>query len=278
MRNWNPAKVALISLAVVVQPAHGQRREPPLIAQVDHVMFVTADHQRVIRLLTDTLGLPLVWPAPGTAPSTSSGISLGNVVLEMVHSSRATPFLSSLALQAVDWATVTERMRERGVPLLEPGVGPVDSSRLSAGPRWSIQSTTGFGHGLFVIQYHHFDMNERRANAAVQLKGRAGGPLGVVRMREIVAAVDTVAARLPRWQQLFGEPDARASWAVGAGPRITLANRNEPVANSLVVEVESLERARRALDSLRIQYRSNQRSLDLDSVRFGGLKLRLQQH
>ena len=74
-------------------PAVGTRRAAGMIVrQVDHVLLATPDNGRtLVSLLTDRLALPIVWPQPGSEWKASTGISLGNVNLEVFHREPPSP-------------------------------------------------------------------------------------------------------------------------------------------------------------------------------------------
>jgi hypothetical protein len=246
--------------------------------RVDHIMFLPRDHAALVALLTDTLGLPLVWPTSPRGGDNSSGISLGNVNLEVVHRDRENASLSSLFLQADDWESLRTRLVARAIETLEPSAGPIDSARLDRGPRWTTIGLRGFGRGMFMIQYHHFDMNERRAGFAAALSQRQGGPLGVVRLHEVVVAADSLETRLPLWNKLFGPTTGGSrGWALSAGPRVTVVRPGDPRADLLVIEVESTRRAAGALDRLGIAYDREGEQLMLNPKRMYGLRLALRQ-
>jgi hypothetical protein len=266
--------VACTMTPVRVTPGVGA----PAIAQLDHIMFIARQPSALIALLADTLHLPLVWPTPENPWSTSSGIAFGNVTLEVMHSAREEPFLSSLALQATSWPSLENDLRTRGVEIRAPASGPIDSTRPSAGPRWTLRPLGGFGRGVFVVQYHHFDMNERRARSARELVRRGGGPLGVLSMCEVLVAAESLDVHAGAWTKLFGAaPAGGLSWPVGEGPRITVVPLDDPRSDALIIAVKSLPSARHVLDSLRIGYEATARMLRVDRSRLGGLRLVLVQ-
>jgi hypothetical protein len=263
-----------LACATASRPSTGGTSSRP-IARLDHIMFLTPHPSALISLLADTLQLPLVWPAPRDAASTSSGLGFGNVNLEIMHRATDESFVSSLALQARDWSSFPEECRKLGIETGDPAPGPIDTTKFPREPRWTVRALRGLGRGVFVIQYHQFDMDERRARVAQQLVERGGGPLGVVRMRETIVAAESSTVRAAAWIRLFGLPHGRSSWRVGDGPGITVVDADDPQRDLLVVEVRSLRRARHVLDSLRIGYVATQREVRLDGLRLHGLRLAL---
>jgi len=265
-------------------PAKAPRRAAVMIVrQVDHVLLATpGDGRNLVSLLTDRLALPVVWPQPGSEWKASTGISLGNVNLEVFHREPPSPGqppriprISSLALQPANLEIALQELRLRGIvhePPPEPKSGPAREPL----PRWTTVGLRGFGHGLFLIQYV-FDMDERRLRFDRVLREGKGGPLGVVRVREVVIAPDRLGDVRAQWTKLLGPADTAEAdvWVVGKGPRIRLVSAGDPRTGNVVVEVESLKRAAGALRRLGINAEATSRQIRIDPERLSGLRLML---
>jgi hypothetical protein len=265
-------------------PAVGTRRAAGMIVrQVDHVLLATPDNGRaLVSLLTDRLALPIVWPQPGSEWKASTGISLGNVNLEVFHREPPSPGqpprsprISSLALQPTNLEIALRELRLRGIvhePPPEPKSGPAHEPL----PRWTTVGLSGFGHGLFLIQYV-FDMDERRLRFARVLGEGKGGPLGVVRVREVVIAPDRLGDVRAQWTKLLGPADTAEAdvWVVGEGPRIRLVSAGDARTGNIVVEVQSLKRAARALRRLGISAEATSRQIRIDPEVMSGQRLML---
>jgi len=248
---------------------------PTIVRQIDHVMILTRERDRLVRLLVDTLQLPMVWGQPGSAFTATTGIALGDINLELVPREDAVDArLTSLALQPVRLATVCDELAARGLVLREPAICAQEP-----GPRrWTV---VGFRHAFeganyFLIQYLAFDMDVRRAQFAAALQDRQGGPLGLRRVREfrLVYRPDQLAAAELSWRRLLGPPaPAREHYfALGSGPGIVLSAADSNAA-TLVVEVESLSHAAVTARALGLLHAAFPDSLVLDRKRFGGLHL-----
>jgi hypothetical protein len=269
--------LSLILIATTVRRADAQTTaDLPTaspIGRLDHVMFLTTTPSAVVALLADTLRLPLVWPTAGNSWPGSSGLSFGNVILEVMSRPADAPSLSSLALQARDWASLETDLQARGIEARQPAPGPIDSTNGDR-PRWTLRSLAGLGRGVFVVQYHQFDMGERHRQSGRELASRAGGPLGVLRVREVIVAAESLPARAAAWSRLFGAGiSSTPTWFAGEGPRITVVDEDNPRRDLLSVEVRALSSARKALDSLRIAYAVTPLGLRVDPGRMGGLRL-----
>ena len=258
-----------------------QRAQVPsraVVKQVDHVMIRTNDRERLVGLLADTLQLPVVWPLPGSTWTFSTGLAFGDLNLEITPSQRATETsLGDIAFQAVDFASASRLLKERGLDPREPG-GYTDSAGVR---RWS---TLGFRHpfrgiAFFIVQYHQFDMDQRRARFEDTLRRRRGGPLGLKRVIEfrLGYSPDSLSIVRQSWAPLVDDRVSPAAERLvpPAGPAIRLVPALGPNSSSILVEVESLAKAVRAANSLRLVLSANRDSVVLDPARFGGLRITL---
>lgn len=249
---------------------------PTVIKQIDHVMILTRDREQLVRLLVDTLQLPIVWGQPGSAFTATTGIALGDMNLELVpRDDAADARLTSLALQPVHLATVCDELARRGLVLHEPTICDQEPGQR----RWTV---VGFRHAFegvnfFLIQYLAFDMDARRAQFRTVLEERQGGPLGLRRVREFRLAYrpGQLAAAEESWRRLLG-PTLLARphyFALSAGPSIVLTSVPDSDATIIVVEVGSLSRAEATARSLGLLQVASADSLILDPRRFRGLRL-----
>jgi hypothetical protein len=268
--------VALIGLASPAIPQSTQ----PIVRQIDHVLFVTPGGSALVSLLTDTLRLPRVWPQQGDTWTASSGIGFGNVTLEVFHRPPTPPGevpragrITSLALQPVSFETALKELQSRGIAHNSP------SEKIRApgepAPRWTTVGLNGFGHGLFLIQYS-FDMDERRARFERILREKKGGPLGIIRVDEVVIATEHPDQVKLQWTALLG-PTIRSRggdvWIIGDGPRIRLVKTGDTREGEFVVEIKSLRHATDALRRLGIPSVTTKSEIRIDPKAFLGLRL-----
>ncbi len=265
------------ALFIPTRNGEAQVAARPPIRQLDHVMILTPHHDRLVALFTDTLRLPVVWPAPGTPFSFSTGIALGDVNLEFVPRPQVgeTRF-SNLAFQPHDLGTAPAALRQLGLEPLEPSVETTDAGV----KRWTV---IGFrkafeGPGFFLIQYHVFDMDERRGRFDEILRSRNGGPLGLRRVREMrltYTSSELPAAR-KAWTQLLGLATAPEGdvFQPPEGPRVRLLEGPRS-SNSMLVEVDSLPIVEATARALRLVAFASPDSLVLDPGRLGGLRITL---
>jgi hypothetical protein len=98
---------------------------------------------------------------------------------------------------------------------------------------------------LFLCEFHGFDVSKRRSLIAQELFNRHGGPLGVLRTREIVVQAREPGSEVDRWDRLL-RPASQVEpghWRLSDGPAIRLTEGPEDRIAGLVWEVESLDHA-----------------------------------
>lgn len=273
--------VALIGLASPAMP----QATKPIVRQIDHVLFVTPGGSGLVSLLTDTLRLPRVWPQPGDTWTASSGIGFGNVTLEVFHRPLTPPpevpkagRITSLALQPVSLEAALKELQSRGIA----HNSPPEKIRAPGepAPRWTTVGLEGFGHGLFLIQYI-FDMDERRARFDRILQEQKGGPLGIIRVAEVVIATEHPDQVMLQWKALLGPTVSSRSgdvWIIGDGPRIRLVKTGDAREGEFVVEIKSLSQATEALRRLGISSVTTKSEIRIDPKPLLGLRLILRKH
>jgi hypothetical protein len=279
---------ACLSCVALIGSASSTMPEPQpaktIVRQIDHVLFVTPGGRTLVELLTQTLGLPIVFPQAGEAWTASTGVGFGNVTLEVFHRPPAPPGnapkagrITSLALQPTNLEEALKELQLRRIVDDVPSQNPRAAG--AAVPRWRTVGLKGFGHGVFLIQYV-FDMDERRARFDRILRERKGGALGVVRVHEVVIATDEPDQVRAQWEALLGPALSPREdvWVAGDGPRIRLVKRGDARAGDFIVEVTSLSRAARALRRIDIAAVTTRREIRIDPDSMLGLRLVLRQH
>ena len=147
------------------------------------------------------------------------------------------------------------------------------------GPRWTTVGLRGFGHGLFLIQYV-FDMDERRERFDRILREQKGGPIGIIRVNEVVIATEQPEQVRSQWKSLLGPAISTREdvWIAGQGPRVRLVKKGDPRTGEFTVEVRSLSVATEALRRLRIPSVKTKNEIRIDPEALFGLRLVLIKH
>jgi len=178
------------------------------IRRVDHFYAVAADAPALFAFLVEELDLPEVWPFQDREHYATGGVSLGNVIFEVLRA---------------DFEDMDET-RFRAVAF-EPS-------------------------GFFVCDYKQRTVvREEELDAAEELEEKGGGLLGIVGVRELTMVTTESEAALASWVGLVGHERVEDGLVrFDTGPAIRLRSGDEPGFRSIVIEVSSLDRARRWLD------------------------------
>ena len=258
----------------------------PLVTKVEHFYATAPDAERLFHLFRDTLGLTQVWPYQVWGDFASGGVTLGNVVFELVwwkpEAGATLPTeLSGIALEPVGGTdSLVAALARRGI-----AHAPPDSSvQVNAAGRtvgWTNTMLTGMlpePRSVFVCDYADREMIAAgRRRASDSLAATNGGPLGVLALREIVLGVTDVDAARAQWGKLVDAPPQAVGdvVALGAGPQIRLVPSAAPEIQRLVVQVRSLEQARAFLAERRWLGESTAERVTIAPAAIGGLRIEL---
>jgi hypothetical protein len=249
-----------------------------LVRQLDHVFVPVKDPAPLFGLFTAELGLPVAWPVMNKGGFTSGAVCAGNANIEFITGeASSTPFFAptepltvrGLAFEPDDASRMTADLDERG--LKHSGALPYRD----VGGTWTnvfLSEMSPFGSLVFLCAYEGTTRDERAAVRRAFPKS-GGGMLGVRRMAEVTIGVIHLEVATERWRALLSpaEPDAHGAFRVGDGPAIRL--RRSPIEGvaGIWLEVESLAKAREALNALDLLGPTRASGIGLDYARTGGL-------
>lgn len=231
---------------------------PPTIRQVDHLMVQVPDPGRVHQLFNGELGLPVAWPMVNYGPFSTGGVSFGNVNMELLNSSQ----------EMRQQGLVPEGNGIVGVAFqsltpLESTVKVLDANRAPHGAiipfnitQNGSPSTLWYnlelsemmpGSMIFYCEYT-FNQTGFRQRMEHSLASANGGPLGILRMKEITIDYADPSV-LEKWQALLpgaegGVPERRDG---GNGVTVHLKKSDRNAVSSITLQVKSLEQARAVL-------------------------------
>lgn len=97
----------------------------------------------------------------------------------------------------------------------------------------------------FLCEFHSFDVTASRRVVEEELARRGGGPLGLIRTREVIVSARDAASEQERWQHLLDpvQPSQPGRWVLGDGPAIRLVEGAKDEISAVVWEVHSTDRA-----------------------------------
>ncbi len=222
----------------------------PIMRGIDHV-YVPANRPReLVALLRDTLGLPEARPLAERGGGTSAGLSLGNVVLEVLERPDAgAPGIEGIGL----WPTAgTEVARAH---LARGGLAVGRSVRLPRGADggWVLTGLGDFPEGnVFLCEYlDTVSARGARTRGAAALDAARGGRLGLAGMREVIIMARDVAGNRARWRALGADAPASAepsgaALAFAMGPAVRIVPGDHDAIAGMVLAVRDTAAARAA--------------------------------
>lgn len=263
------------------EPSHSA----PAVRQVDHVLIEAHDASALFSLLAETLQLPIAWPMADYGGFASGGVFLGNVNLEVVKASSARAFehdarFKGLALEPEPLDACLAELEQRGIVHGRPAPFRSRDADGELATRWTtvaLPSVSNDALEVFLCEYAS-SQAAKRAVWSEQLRARSGGPLALVSLRTIVCGATNLERSRARWRELLGPSGATpAEFLLRAGPalRVVAASSDEIV--GVVLEVESLLRAREVLSPLGLLGEVRSDSLVLGGPRLQGLSVTLVQ-
>lgn len=207
----------LVTIGGSVVGSQTRNAASPPIRQIDHIMIRTGNPHELYAFFTETLQLPVAWPITSPrAGVTTGGVGFGNVNLEAIQfpGQDAQPRLVGLALEPASLNDSMTELTRRGItfgerrPLIAAGSDGSKNTlwtNVTLRPFSDTDSPADATMHIFLSEYSpaYVNVEERRARLRRQLVASAGGPLGVVEVKEvIVGAIDAASAR-QLWQRLL---------------------------------------------------------------------------
>jgi len=236
--------------------AQAPRQQPNIVRQIDHILIASSEAKELFLLLSDTFQFPVVWPMSDYGSFASGGVAVGNVNLEVVKASESAAGavrsrFVGFALEPEPLRTSLPELEARGIPHGAPTPFRSRQPNGSITTRWTtvgLPGVSGDTVEVFLCEYEH-DVPARRRRLLEQLRSRDGGPLSVHAIREIIYGAADVKRMQEHWQELLNplQASSQGVWPVGAGPAIRVVQADKDEIRGLVVNVKSLQQARRFL-------------------------------
>lgn len=264
------------------------------IRQIDHIMIRADDPGKLYAFFTETLQLPVAWPMVSPRPGVATGgVGFGNVNVEAIYFAGQKPGpspaeLLGLALEPSSLRESLAELNRRGIsygelrPLI--ATGP-DGTRNTL---WTNVTLRQFSDSdgpadasihIFLSEYSptYVDVEARRARLRKQLVESAGGPLGVVALKEVVIGVTDLEQARSLWQKLLDPTPSSGSnsWQVGGGPAIRLIRAEENTVRELVISVGSLPRAKAFLREKGLLGFESEEEATIEPSKIYGLNIRV---
>jgi hypothetical protein len=132
---------------------------------------------------------------------------------------------------------------------------------------------------VFLVKYNPEwrDIDAERRISKAQMEMRAGGVLGLIRVKEVVVGTTQLTQSSALWRKLLRPAieETGLCWQVGDGPALRVITAEQDGVHHMVWEVASLADAQEALESLGMLGSVMPDELTLDPAKCFGLDIRL---
>ena len=246
-----------------------QERLQPVVQHIDHIMIRAQEPDELYAFFVDTLQLPVAWPLAERGGVTSGGVGFGNVNVEAIRfpgpSGEPRPaHLVGFAFKPLALDKSLAELKRRGIEYGAPRpfvtTGP-DGTKTTSFTNVTLSHFSDADRPaaatlhVFLSEYNpaYVDAEQRRARLRQELTSRAGGPLGIRGVEEIVVGTTDLNAANGLYGKLL-EPAVPVSgvWRIGDGPSIRLVHADKNLVQELLVRVVSLDRARKFLEERKL--------------------------
>ena len=258
----------------------------PVATKVEHFFATSAHAEELFHFFRDTLELPQVWPYQTFGGFASGGITLGNVVFELVKFAPAegdvlaTEF-AGIALEPVGTTdALLLELKQRGIPHAPP-----DSTTFRTDSGFEVGWVNTVVPGIlpegimfFFCDYLARDqVTEGRRSASEALAAKGGGPLGVLAVHEIVVTTGGSNKAFEVLRSVAGPParDHANVFPFASGPALRLQDAGARAVEEVIVQVQSLDRARQFLGRRGMLGASTAASVTIAPAAIKGLQIRL---
>lgn len=249
---------SFISLLLLVLPGCTER-EYISINKIEHFYISSYHAQKIFNMLTRQFNLPIVWDYQDWGGFSSGGVTLGNVVFELIENETTEPQNHyGIALEP-------KQSLERASSFSDPV--NISHGKISKASRWSTMSLINLlpdDINLFLCDYHEREfITLNRKNATEKLLENKGGTLGIQFLETIVIGTtdplkyENEMAKLPgilKWENEFH---------FSAGPGLKLVKSDTPFF-ALLIKVKSIDKARLSLETPDLKTRITDQGIEIN--------------
>ena len=228
------------------------------IKKVEHFYISSNNALNIFQILTEQFDLPIVWDYQNWGSFSSGGVTLGNVVIELIE--RQTP--ESLTYYGI--ALEPDQSLKRTIPFLD--AANISHGKISKAAKWSTMSLTNLlpdDINLFLCDYHDRDFIALdRKKAIDQLVENKGGTLGIQFLKEItIGTADSLAfenglAKIPGVVKKGNEIH------FAEGPYLKWIKSDTPFF-ALVIKVKSMDKVKKELEALGLRTRITEQGIEI---------------
>jgi hypothetical protein len=281
-----------IALAAIVLSGPIRGQEVP-VQYVDHIMIRSEQPEELFAFFSETLQLPIAWPLADRGGVISGGVGFGNVNVEAIKfpgqiKDPAPTHLVGLGLKPFSLRQSLLELERRGIaygtPRPFPFTGP-DGERVTAFTNVTLLELSDADRPanatmqVFLSEYNpvYVDAVARRDRLRDELAVRRGGPLGLVRVQEVIIGTADLKKANRTWQKLVAPapPSGADLWRIGDGPAVRLVQAERDMLQGLVLAVVALPTARDFLEKRGLLGAGSETELVIVPSKIRGLNIRL---
>lgn len=252
------------------------------VSKIEHFFASSPKAEQLFQFFSKELELTVVWPYKSWGDFASGGVSLGNVVFELVTFKGAdTTSFNGIALEPL------HSMEEFEKELDHQGIAhdTIDNSNVSKDSTGTLNGWSLFTPkdllpneaNLFVCDYkkrQHIANGRRKA--ADRLKEINGGGLGVLYLKEIVVSTIEFKKYDEQFARLPGVKKQQAGlFSFGEGPDLQLQEDKQNWISKIVIVVNSVKNAKAFLESRKLLGNVHANSIFILPEAIDGLQIEL---
>src|SRR5688572_7938156 len=252
------------------------------VNKIEHFFASSPKSEKLFEFFSKELELPVVWKYQAWGDFASGGVTLGNVVFELVTFKGAdTTSFNGIALEP------RHHMEEFEKELDKLGIAhdTIDNSNVSKDSTGALRGWALFTFkdllpneaNLFVCDYKNRQrIIDNRIMAADKLKEINGGGLGVILMEEIVVGTTNFQKYNDQFSKLPGvTQEKNGLFLFGEGPALRLEQDRKNWIPKIVIKVKSLNTAKAFLASKKLLGKANTKSIFILPAAMDGLQIEL---
>jgi hypothetical protein len=281
-----------IALAAMLLSGPIRGQEAP-VQYVDHIMIRSDQPGELFAFFAETLQLPIAWPLADRGGVVSGGVGFGNVNVEAIKfpgqiKDPAPTHLVGLGFKPSSLGRSLLELDRRGMaygaPRAFPFTGP-DGERVTAFTNVTLLELSDADRPanatmqVFLSEYNpaYVDAVARRDRLRDELAVRRGGPLGLVRVQEVIVGTADLKKANRTWQKLAAPapPSGADLWRIGDGPAVRLVQAEGDMLQGLVLAVSGLPTARDFLEKMGLLGAASETELVIVPSKICGLDIRL---
>ena len=233
-------------------------KEAVSIKKVEHFYISANNASSIFQLLSEQFALPVVWDYQDWGGFSSGGITLGNVVLELIGTAPAqNQTYYGIALEP-----------NQSLRRTRPYLDSVNISYGSIGKaaQWNTMSLTNLlpeDINLFLCDYHDREFIALdRKKAVDELVANNGGALGIQLLKAIVIGVEAPVEFKNELEKIPGAIRKGNEFHFSEGPSLKLIKSDTPYF-ALIIKVKSMDKAKLELEKLGLETRITEQGVEI---------------